>query len=351
MARRDLPAAALGGLASLILVVLIYLGSRGLKDFDAALVGYAVGTVFAVAAVTYRYSHWIVRPPTWRYFLGGWVNFLSWRNFMRYTSLIPVAWWTDIFAQTFIRERGFGRWFAHQGIFWGVVLSCAITFPLTFGWLRFTYINPGTYELWFFGLALFTFPIEATVGWVLYHALDFTSAILIAGLLVAMWRRVTDAGLLITQRFGFDLLPLVLLFAIAITGLMLTASSLLWEGRYYWFISLTHQVVVVAWLLSLPFGKFFHIVQRPASIGVTLYQVVNQDIAHYGPERATGHCARCGRDLPSEQFVSDLKATLRDLGQKYDLGGRHGELQDYCPTCKRILRGQAYFQSMQNRFV
>ena len=72
-------------------------------------------------------------------------------------------------------------------------------------------------------------------------------------------------GCCVTQRFGFDLMPLVLLFAIAVTGLALTASSLWWEGRYYWFISLTHQVVVVAWLLSLPFGKFFHIVQRPAS--------------------------------------------------------------------------------------
>jgi hypothetical protein len=293
-ARRELPAVTLALLAAGGLIFLIYLGSRGLKDFDSALVGYAVGTVFAVAAIVYRYTLWITRPPTWRYFRAGWVNFLSWQNFRRYTPLIPRAWWTDIFAQTFILKRSFKRWFAHMAIFWGVVLSCAITFPLTFGWLRFTYIDAGVYHLWFFGVPIFTFPIEAVTGWVLYHALDFTSVLLIAGLLVAMWRRVTDAGLLVTQRFGFDLLPLVLLFAIAFTGLMLTASSMWWEGRYYWFISLTHQVVVVAWLLSLPFGKFFHIVQRPASIGVTLYQVVNQDVAHYGPEQATGCCARCG---------------------------------------------------------
>ncbi|MDP8922418.1 MAG: MFS transporter [Chloroflexota bacterium] len=338
-------------MAALILVALIYAGSRGLKDFDSALVGYAVGTVFAAAAVTYRYTRWLGRPPTWRYFRAGWVNFLSWRNFRRYTTLIPRAWWTDIFAQTFILKRGFGRWFAHMAIFWGVLLSCAISFPLTFGWLRFTYVDAGTYQLWFFGIPTFTFPIETTIGWVLYHALDFTSVLLIAGLLVAMWRRVTDAGLLVTQRFGFDLLPLVLLFAIAFTGLMLTASSLWWEGRYYWFISLTHQVVVVAWLLSLPFGKFFHIVQRPASIGVTLYQVVNQDVAHYGQERATGRCGRCGGELPSEQFVADLKATLADLGQRYELGDGRGSLQDYCPTCKRVLRGQAYYRLMGNRFV
>ena len=52
-----------------------------------------------------------------------------------------------------------------MAIFWGVVLSCAITFPLTFGWLRFTYIDPGTYQLWFFGIPTLTFPIEAWPAW------------------------------------------------------------------------------------------------------------------------------------------------------------------------------------------
>ena len=83
----------------------MWAGSRGFRTFDAALIGYAVGTIFATAAIAYRYTLWIMRPPTWRYFKAGWVNFLSWRNFRRYTSLIPVAWWRDIFGQTFIRKR------------------------------------------------------------------------------------------------------------------------------------------------------------------------------------------------------------------------------------------------------
>ena len=351
MIRRELPAAALAVVAAAVLVLLIYVGSRGLKDFDSALVGYAVASVFAFAAVVYRYTRWITRPPTWRYFRAGWAEFLSWCNFRRYSLLIPRAWWTDIFGQTFIRKRGLRRWLAHLAIFWGVVLSCLITFPLTFGWIRFTYVEPTDYQLWFFGLPIFRFPIEAGVGFALYHALDWTAALLIAGLALALWRRTTDAGLLVTQRFGFDLMPLVLLFAIAVTGLALTASSLWWEGKFYWFISLTHQVVVVAWLLSLPFGKFFHIVQRPASIGVTLYQTVNQDVEHYGRQEQTGRCARCDAELPSGQFVADLEATLADLGQRYDLGDDRGSLQDYCPTCKRVLRGRAYYQMMGDRFL
>jgi hypothetical protein len=351
MIRRELPAALLAVVATVVLLILIYVGSRGLKDFDSALIGYAVASVFAFAALVYRYTRWITRPPTWRYFRAGWANFLSWRNFRRYAVLIPVAWWTDILAQTFILKRGARRWVMHMAIFWGVVLSCAITFPLTFGWIRFTYVPPGDYLLWFFGLPVFQFPIEAGTGFALYHALDWTAALLIVGLAIALWRRTTDAGLLVTQRFGFDLMPLVLLLAIAVTGLALTASSLWWEGRFYWFISLTHQVVVVAWLLSIPFGKFFHIVQRPATIGVTLYQTVNQDMEHYGPQEQTGRCARCGEVLPSAQFAEDLKATLTDLGQRYDLGDGRGNLQDYCPTCKRMLRGQAYYQMMGKRFL
>ena len=90
-------------LSTVVLTVLIFIGSRGMRDFDSALIGYAVAVLFTLVALTYRYTLWIRRPPTWRYFRAGWVNFLSWRNFRHYTLLIPKAWWTDIFAQTFLR--------------------------------------------------------------------------------------------------------------------------------------------------------------------------------------------------------------------------------------------------------
>src|SRR5262245_65331566 len=120
MMRRAFPAAVLAILCAVLLVLLIFLGSRGFKDFDSALIGYAVATVFALAAVVYRYTLWITRPPTWRYFKAGWTNFLSLRNFRRYTGLIPRAWWHDIFGQTFILKRGLRRWTAHFSLFWGV---------------------------------------------------------------------------------------------------------------------------------------------------------------------------------------------------------------------------------------
>jgi hypothetical protein len=347
-----MPATALAAISAGGLALLIVVGSRGLADFDSALIGYAVATLFAVAALAYRYTLWITRPPTWRYFKAGWLNFLSWRNFRRYTTLIPLALIHDIFAQTFILKRSVQRWLMHMSIFWGVILSCLITFPLTFGWIRFTLIPPDNYQLWFFGLPMMQFPILAGTGFALFHALDFTAVLLIVGVAIALWRRINDVGLLSMQRLDFDLAPVVLLFAIAVTGLALSASSLFWEGRFYWFISLTHQVTVVGWLLSLPFGKFFHIIERPASIGVSLYQTVSHDAEHSaGEPPATARCRRCGEALPSTQFIHDLKETLGDLHQNYYLGGERGWLQEYCPTCKRILRGQAYYQAAGNKFL
>jgi hypothetical protein len=348
-ARLNVPAAALAAASALALCLLIYVGSRRLADFDSALVGYAVATVFATAAVVYRYALWITRPPTWRYFVGGWRNFLSIANFRRYAALVPVELWRDILAQTFLRHRGGSRWLMHLCLSWGVALSLAVTLPLTFGWIRFTLVPPETYQLWVFGLPVMRFGIRAGIGFGLFHALDFTAAILIVGIAIALWRRFTDVGLLTTQRFAFDLLPIVLLFAIAVTGLALTASTMWWHGRFYSFIALVHQAVVVGWLLSIPFGKFFHIVQRPASVGVTLYQRVNQGLEQHDARVAPQACRGCGAPLPSARFVADLTATLAELGQRYEVPG--GLLQELCPTCKRRLRAGAYYDVLGKRFL
>jgi hypothetical protein len=152
-----------GVLAAAVLTGLIALGSRGFHWFDAALIGYVVATIFAVAAVTYKYSFWLARPPTGRYWRRSWRLFFSYENFRRYTTLIPLA-ILDLFSQQFIRRRGLYRWIMHQCIFWGVLLSCCITFPLTFGWIRMTLTPAGEHLLWFFGFPLFAFRPESVLG-------------------------------------------------------------------------------------------------------------------------------------------------------------------------------------------
>ncbi len=103
-----------GVLAALALVALIALGSRGFHWFDAALIGYAVASVFALAAVTYKYTFWLMRPQTGRYFWRSWRLFFSFANFRRYTALIPSAILSDLLTQQFIRKRGVYRWIMHH---------------------------------------------------------------------------------------------------------------------------------------------------------------------------------------------------------------------------------------------
>src|SRR5262249_21779701 len=174
---------------------LIALGSRGFHWFDAALIGYAVGSIFALAAVTYKYTFWLMRPQTGRYFWRSWQLFFSLENFRRYTALIPSAIISGLLTQTFIRRRGpnqsggLYRWITHLCIFWGVVLSCAITFPLTFGWLRFTQTTAHDYQLWAFGFPFFSFDPASVFGFLIFHGLVITSLPLLGGLILAFHRR------------------------------------------------------------------------------------------------------------------------------------------------------------------
>lgn len=357
-----------GILAAIVLIVLIALGSRGFHWFDAALIGYAVATVFATAAVVYKYSFWLARPPTGRYWRRSWRLFFSYENFRHYSLLIPRA-IADLFAQQFIRRRGWYRWLTHQCIFWGVILSCLITFPLTFGWLRFTQTTTGLYQIWAVGFPLFTLPADTLLAFFIFHALDFTAVLLLIGLILAFHRRFHDLALIAVQRFRFDIMPLALLMAIAVSGLVLTADSTWLGGQYYWYISLTHETVVVLWLISLPFGKFFHLIERPATVGIELYWRTGE-----GTEMQK--CARCGEEFAPVRFIQDLKKTLHDVGEDYMLrehragadtmptvaeahthnvntmnstGGLSADdqtthelwWQDLCPTCKRVMRAQA----------
>jgi hypothetical protein len=357
-----------GALAAAVLVVLIALGSRGFHWFDAALIGYAVGSIFALAAITYKYTFWLMRPQTGRYFWRSWRLFFSYSNFRRYTALIPSAIVSGLFTQRFIRHRGANsnaglyRWATHQCIFWGVVLSCAITFPLTFGWLRFTQTPTHDYRIWVFGFPFFSFGPYTILAFLIDHALVITSIPLLVGLILAFHRRFHDLAQIAIQRFRFDLMPLALLLAIVVTGLSLTVDSTFFGGAYYWFISLTHEAVVVFWLISLPFGKFFHIVERPATVGIELYWRTGEDTEQHA-------CPRCGRDFVPQRFIQDLKRTAFDIGQNYAVDADAPQAgpaapreeavsitwwQDFCPDCKRVMRAEANLAAIRpdgNRFL
>ena len=39
------------------------------------------------------------------------------------------------------------------------------------------------------------------------------------------------------------------------------------DGKYYPFMAVTHAITVILFLIWIPFGKFFYIIQRPAQLG------------------------------------------------------------------------------------
>jgi hypothetical protein len=142
-----------------------------------------------------------------------------------------------------------------------------------------------------------------------------------------------DHGAAAVQQFGQDILPLLLLFAISVTGLMLTASYTWMKGYAYDFLAILHAVTVIFTLLYLPFGKFFHVFQRPAQLGVGFYKDA-------GANDQQARCRRCDQPYASLPMVRDLTVVEQELGFQYELPNG-GHYQEVCPRCRRALFGLA----------
>jgi len=332
-------------LVTAILARLITLGSNYFVHFDAALVGYAFGTLFAVFGITYRYTLWLQRPPTAIYWRRGWKVFFGMfrpRYGMRNLGHLLRRIVADLAINRFIWRRGKLRWAAHWLTMWGTLIACAITFPLVFGWIHFATLPDDLrwYRVFVFGCPTFAFPIDSWFGFFVFHGLVWSSFLVIAGVLVALRRRFRDHGAAALQQFGEDLLPLILLFAISVTGLMLTASYTWMKGYAYDFLAILHAITVIFTLLWLPFGKFFHIFQRSAQIGVGFYK----DVGEQGEQ---AQCRRCGEAFASRMHVEDLITVEAQLGYRYEVDDPSvAHYQWICPGCRRamlaVVQGQLW---------
>jgi hypothetical protein len=315
-----------GFVAAGLVVAGIYVGSRQLRDFDSALVAYAGASVFAAFGIGYRYGMWLQRPPTRLYWRRGWQVFVA-RLPVNLVKLVFVA-WDNLVAQRFIEKRSRLRWLAHLFIAWGCILAAAVTFPLSFGWIRFesTPDAQSTYRAFVFGVGLFRFRTDGLLAPLVFNVLDIAAVMVIAGIGLALWRRARDRGALAVQQLANDLLPLVLLFSVSVTGLMLTLSTHLMRGVRYGFLSELHAVTVIFTLLYLPFGKFFHVFQRPAQLSIKFYKEA-------GARAGAARCAGCGEAFASALHIADLKQVERELGIRFATAGAH--YQDVCPGCRR----------------
>lgn len=331
LATIDRRAATWGVLAVLVALAIAVLGSGNLQWFDAALVGYLFGTLFAVFAVVYRYLIWLRRPPTAMLNRRGWEAFRARGRRGANVGALPGLVINNLLVQSFIRGRSRARWLGHQLVFWGCVLAGLVTFPLVFGLLHFESVgqNGREYTTVVGNISTFSFDSRSVIGWITFHLLDIAAFLVLAGVFIFLARRVRDPGALAVERSN-DFLALAGLFAVSVTGLALTVSNLWMEGRFYVFLNTVHALTVILGLMYIPFGKLFHIFQRPANIGVAYYK-------REGERGEQQVCARCGREFASALQMGDLKAILPQVGFDYSLATSAGNYQDQCPQCRRAL--------------
>jgi MFS transporter, NNP family, nitrate/nitrite transporter len=354
----DRKALATAVLAAGAVALAIALGSGGFAHFDAALIGYAIGSALAAAAVGYRFVVWAQRPPSRMYFRRGLqlmfrraerpaavagvgdlgpasarpATEMTSGRFPHGAGTLGYALARNFAAQEFIRRRGGFRWIMHLCLSGGCTLAFAITFPLVFGWVHFESLtdNAEMYQVVVFGAAIRTFSVHSLEGQLAFNALNISAVLVLVGLVMAAWRRLTDAGERATQTFFEDIMPLLLIFAVTATGLALTVSYKFLAGRGHGLWVIVHMVSVVALLIYIPFGKLFHMFQRTCSLCVSRYKKIGAT----GPR---AHCLRCGEDYASVMHVEDLKVVLDQLGFDYRYASPRGDVhyQDICPACRR----------------
>lgn len=327
-------ASVLWGLGAVSLLCIgVYFGSGGMRWFDAALSGYLLGVLLATFAVVYRYRVWLQRPPTRLLNRRGWQALSRRGRRARNTAALGGLVATNLAGQGFIRRRSTTRWTAHQLVFWGCILAGLVTFPLTFGWLHFESVGQDSeqYRAYVFDVGTMDFGSRSVLGFVVFHLLNISAVLVIAGVVVFLYRRLNDPGAIAVERAG-DFAALAGLFAVSITGLFLTASSLWLEGRGYVFLNTVHALTVILGLMYIPFGKLFHIFQRPANLGVHFYR-------REAETGAAQTCRSCGEGFASQLQMNDLKLVLPQVGFDYSIDATAdvpgGNWQDICPRCRR----------------
>lgn len=335
-----LPGLGAGLVAVFLLGIGLLLGSRNLRTYDPALLIYTFGSMFSAFALVYRYTVWLQRPPTRLYWRRGWQLLCGRQARPRHALVLLGALARNFVAQQFIRQRGRLRWVAHTCLSWGTILAAAVTFPLVFGWMHFEsqVADPQVYQLFMFGMQVAEFHVQSPLRYVMFNLLNLSAVLVLIGVGMTLHRRLNEPGTVAAQQFGTDLVPLLLLLAVAATGLMLTVSMHALHGAGYVVMSLVHAVTVIGTLLYLPFGKLFHIFQRPLHLSVTLYKAAN---AAAPPAR----CKVCAEAYAGARHVEDLKAVLADVSLDWQVSGPMEHYMHVCPRCRRrqvgIWQGRA----------
>ena len=133
-------------IATLIVIAITVIGSVNLQNYDAALMIYFFGTISMTFGIAYKHSVWLQRPPTQKYWKRTWQLLRSkdyWAQLKDYGRLT----FKNLLLQKFLMPRSKMRWLGHFLLSVGCLISFAVTFGLTFGWMHFTLV-PGTTDMY-----------------------------------------------------------------------------------------------------------------------------------------------------------------------------------------------------------
>ncbi len=315
---------------TLLLFISMWISTDKFTDIDMALLGYMLSSFIFAIGLTIRLSSWLLRPATAEVIKRSISNLKNKERTKRNVTSILKTFVDNIILQKFIFKRGIYRGIQHIMIAWGCIGSFAITFGLTFGWFRFDLVDPETYQMVVFNIPTINMVANGLFAELVYNGLNITAIMVMIGVCMALARRLVNQDVKVTQRAEFDLLPLYILLAVTLSGLLLTVSYKFLDGWMHHYITLGHQITVVIMLIYFPYGKLFHLPIRPLATAVPMnYQeVVQVD---------TRACKKCGSNYSSDDQIADVKQILHL--QNFDLQLADGSfLADYCPSCRRRIR-------------
>ena len=297
-----------------VLIAAIYLGSGRLAHFDAALAGYCGATLVACYATAYQVAaFWHRRPAAFygRALVG------AARHPRQLARVLRTA-GRDVAVQRFIFRRSRLRWLAHMSLAWGTLLGFAVTLPLVWGWLHFESAGAHMYRVVFASLPVGDFATDGATGWLIFHALHLAGIAVVLGatyFLAVRFRLRRQPG--VTD--GFHLAPVLLLLAVALTGLALPAAAALGQ-RWSRVAALVHEATVITLLVTLPYGKLMHLFIRPLHLGAQLVREMSAESAS---------CCSCAAPLAPAEQLRGVEAMLSAQGFRF---AGHQQL---CPACRR----------------
>lgn len=314
--------------ATAALVAAVYVGSGGFRHLDSALLGYLGAVLVATAGTVYRMSAFWRRPASAVY---GRALAAAVKQPAQLRRMLAGA-GSDLAAQRFIARRSRPRWIAHLLLSLGTLASCIVALPLVLGWLHFEAAGAADYRAVFFNIPLNSFAVDGPIGWVAFHFLGGTGVAVALGaayFLAVRFRQSRVPGVTAPAH----LVPLLLLLAVALTGLALPASR--HAPGMFRVAALAHEITVVILLVALPFSKLGHLLIRPLQLGAKLVR------ASGAPALA---CANCGVPLGAAAQHAAVDRLLAARGAHFAIHLRH------CQGCRRRLLATAQVELLGAHF-